>query len=118
MDSYEQKLLLGWEDIYKRGLLTFWILLSLVEEPKYMAEIRQFIENQSRDSFAVEDQSLYRALRRYVDSEMITFSTRRTSNGPDRKYYELTSIGRRVLTAFTKRNIAPLQNQYTAKLII
>lgn len=117
LDHYQKRLLVGWEDVFKRGLLTYWVLLSLVEQPRYAAEIMQFIEIQSGGNFAVEEQSLYRALRRYVDSELVVYSSQQTSNGADRKYYELTTTGRKVLAVFIKQNISPLHNELTIKLL-
>ena len=36
-------LLLKWEEVYKKGLLSFWILLLLNERPSYPFEMRPLI---------------------------------------------------------------------------
>src|SRR4051812_45512825 len=96
LDNYEQKLLDGWEDVYKKGQLTLWIMLALKDGAKYMAEIRQFIHTATNDTLSADDKSLYRALRRYYDVELIDYTLGAGKNGPDRKVYKLTELGNRV----------------------
>jgi PadR family transcriptional regulator PadR len=102
--QYISKLLTGWEEIAKRGQLTLWVLLALKEGPKHMADIKTFIAKATGDLITVDDKSLYRALRRYHQTEMLTFTTA-PGNGPDRKVYALSPIGAEVLRQFIDRNI-------------
>lgn len=121
LNPYEQKLLKAWEEIYKKGQLTFWIFIALKEKPKHMAAIKAFISTYSHGTIEADDQSMYRALRRYQAADMLTFKTIPGEGGPDRKVYELTETGARVLDAFMERNIAAifyqtsLQNLITGK---
>ncbi len=105
MSHYEQKLLAGWEEVFKKGQLTLWILLALRDCPKHMAEIKNFIHSATGGVLSVDDQSMYRALRRYHDVEMVGFTTEPGDNGPDRKVYALTGVGAKVLDQFLDRNI-------------
>jgi PadR family transcriptional regulator PadR len=105
LDTYEQQLLDGWEDVFKKGQLTLWIMLSLKDGPKHMAEIKDFIGRATNGALSADDKSMYRALRRYYDVELIDFGQEPGQGGPDRKVYRLTDLGLRVLEAFTKRNI-------------
>ncbi|MGF7229108.1 MAG: PadR family transcriptional regulator [Candidatus Saccharibacteria bacterium] len=105
LDKYEEQLVKGWEDMYKKGQLTLWILLALHDGPKHMNDIKLFIAAQTNDTLGADDKSMYRALRRYHAAEMIGFTTTPSQNGPDRKIYELTQVGQHVLVAFCKRNI-------------
>ncbi len=105
LDSYEQKLLEGWEDVFKKSQLTLWILLALKDGSKHMAEMKQFILDATNDQLEADDKSMYRALRRYYDVEMVDFRTEPNDKGPDRKIYFLTASGRNVLQQFIKRNI-------------
>lgn len=105
LTDYEQRLLEGWEEVFKKGQLTMWIMLALKDGPKHMAEIKQFIADSTIGSLSADDQSMYRALRRYNDAEMINFTTTPGDGGPDRKVYALSTIGVRVLDVFTKHNI-------------
>ncbi len=105
MDRYEQQLLDGWEETFKKGQLTLWIMLALKEGPKHMAEIKAFIDRATNCTLSADDKSMYRALRRYYDVEMIDFVQEPGKGGPDRKVYSLTEVGKRVLQEFTTRNI-------------
>jgi PadR family transcriptional regulator PadR len=107
-DSFEQKLLTGWEDVYKKGQLTLWILLALRDGPKHMADIKSFIFHATNDLLQADDKSMYRALRRYADVEMIAYSLEPNESGPDRKIYSLTEVGASVLANFVKRNITDI----------
>lgn len=104
--TFEQTLLTGWEDVYKKSQLTLWILLALKDAPKHMAAIKQFIVQTSGDGMAADDQSMYRALRRFKDAQMVDFTMRAGQKGPDLKQYYLTTTGRNVLTTFLDRNIS------------
>ncbi len=105
MDEYEEKLLANWEEIFKRGQLTFWVLLSLRQSPKHMAEIRSWITTITNSAITVEERSLYRALQRFYDAELVTYDATSGDKGPDRKVYKLSAIGEGVLSSFIERNI-------------
>lgn len=105
LDAFELKLLQGWEEVYKKSQLTLWILLSLKDGPKHMAEIKEYISNKTKGTLEADDKSMYRALRRYTDVDMLSFRLEQSESGPDRKIYQLTDTGMRVLNTFTKRNI-------------
>lgn len=104
-DSYEDKLLFGWEEVFKKSQLTLLILLALKDGPKYMAEVKEFMVGVTNELFQVDDKSVYRALRRYTDSGMVDYSTEPNHAGPDRKLYALTVTGQEVLSKFVLRNI-------------
>jgi PadR family transcriptional regulator, regulatory protein PadR len=119
MDTqYKDKLLKAWEEVYKKGQLTFWILLSLKENPKYMDEIKNFIEKESESTFTCEEQSLYRALRKLYDVEIVEYKMGEGNKGPQRKYYTLTNLGRELLQEFIKRNIAILYKDSIKNLLV
>jgi DNA-binding PadR family transcriptional regulator len=106
LDDYERRLLSGWEEIYKRGLLTMWLLLAVRDQPRYSAEITDFINTMTRETMTADTRSVYRALRRLSDLELVETSSqpgRRT--GADRTYYRITRTGQRVLNAFLDRHI-------------
>lgn len=105
LTPYEHKLLDGWEEVFKKGQLTLWIMLALKDAPKYMAEIKSFMHQATNGVLNADDQSMYRALRRYYDAELVTFRQEPGDNGPDRKIYALTPVGRRVLQQFLNRNV-------------
>jgi DNA-binding PadR family transcriptional regulator len=113
--KYEQVLLEGWEEIYKRGQLTLWILLALQDGPKHMVAIKEYIEQQTKSVVTADDQSMYRALRRYHQAELVASANEQVAHGPDRKVFKLTPTGQHVLTRFIERNITSLINQPAIK---
>lgn len=108
--DYKTRLLETWEETYKKGQLTFYMFLALKDGPKYVGEIKEFIERITSGAITCEEQSLYRALRKYYDLEMVEFNLREGERGPDRKYYQLTSLGSELFDAFVQRNISILYN--------
>jgi DNA-binding PadR family transcriptional regulator len=102
--EYARELLEGWEEVFKKGQLTLWILLALKDGPKHMAEIKRFIDESTNGTVTVDDQSMYRALRRYYETELADYATA-PGHGPDRKVYRLSALGERVLRQFVRRNI-------------
>jgi DNA-binding PadR family transcriptional regulator len=106
LDEYERKLLSGWEEIYKRGLLTMWLLLAVRDQPRYPAEIAEFINTMTNATMTADQRSIYRAMRRLGDLELVETSDqpgRRT--GADRRYYGITPTGRRILDTFLNRHV-------------
>ncbi len=108
LNNFEQTLLDGWEDVYKKGQLTLWILLALKDGPKHMVSIKEFILDTTSSLVEADDKSMYRALRRYYDVGMVDYYMEPNSGGPDRKVYQLTQTGKRVLQTFVSRNILGL----------
>ncbi len=117
MNDYKNQLLNAWEETYKKGQLTLWLFLALKENPKYVNEIKDFIETQSNNTISCEEQSLYRTLRKYYDFEMVDFKTGKGNKGPDRKYYFLTTLGLEILGEFIERNIKLFFNDNIATLL-
>lgn len=117
-NTYRQNLLKTWEETYKKGQLTFWILLTLRDEPKYINDIQEFIKMTTKGTISCEDQSLYRALRKFRDLEMVDYELRKGHKGPDRKYYTLTPLGKDILEEFIQRNIRILYNKQLAALFL
>ena len=99
------ELLSSWEDTYKKGQLTLWIFLSLRENKKYVDEIKEFVETKSNGTITCEEQSLYRALRKYEHLDVVRHELRKGNKGPERKYYYLTNLGNELFDQFVSRNI-------------
>ena len=106
----KNELLTAWEETYKKGQLTLWIFLALKDGDKYMNEIKSFIEQFSENSISCEDQSLYRALRKFEHLKMVASSAGKGNKGPDRKYYRITDLGNEIFDEFTTRNIKLFYN--------
>jgi DNA-binding PadR family transcriptional regulator len=117
-DAYIDRLVQDWETIYKKGLLTFWILLALYDGDKRMDDIKIFIEAATNQQFSVDDKSMYRALRRYYDAEFVDFTLQKNSAGPDWKVYSLSTLGSKVLGQFAKRNIQSVMYKTEVRTLI
>lgn len=111
------ELLSAWEETYKKGQLTLWIFLALKDGRKYVDEIRDFIEGQSKHTMTCESQSLYRNLRKFHHLGVVDFESGDGFKGPDRKYYYLTSLGLDLLNSFIDRNINLFFSEHIKGLI-
>src|SRR5512140_669122 len=101
----EDALLQKWEDSYKKGLLSFCILLLLYERNSYPFEMRPLIEEISQGTITADDNSIYRALSRFQEVGIVASETQPSNQGPSRRYYRLTEKGFRLLKRFVERNI-------------
>ena len=98
-------LLEQWESVYKKGLLTFWLLLLLHKRPSYVFEMGQQLEAISQGSISADEKSLYRALRRFEATGLVQSTWRPSDVGPRRRYYALTELGTALLKQFVQRNV-------------
>jgi DNA-binding PadR family transcriptional regulator len=117
-NSLKQQLLFAWEEVYKKGQLTFWLMIALKDGPKHMAEIKEFINGSTNGTLGADDQSMYRALRRYYDAELLDSTTEPGSGGPDRKVYSLSELGAEILDDFIKRNIRTVYYKEEIKALL
>lgn len=104
-DKKLNELLLSWENTYIKGQLTLWIFMALQESKKYVDEIKSFIVQKSNGTISCEEQSLYRALRKYEHIGVLSFELKEGNKGPNRKYYYLTNLGHELFNQFVNRNI-------------
>lgn len=100
-----QGLLQKWEEVYKRGLLSFWLLLLLSKEPAYPRQMAQALSEISLGSITADDNSIYRALSRFEEMGIVSAEFQQSELGPPRKYYQLNAQGRQLLAEFIRRNI-------------
>lgn len=73
-----------------------------------MSQMRELITLSTNSTITCDDKSLYRALRRFHDADMVEYSTISNTKGPDIKLYSLTDIGKNVLQAFIDQNIVAI----------
>jgi PadR family transcriptional regulator PadR len=112
-----EALLLQWEETYKKGLLSFWLLLLLAQRKAYPYEIKDAINELSQNTIMAEDNSIYRALKRLSQSGLVDSEVKPSTNGPDRRYFFLTDLGWGLLNRFINRNILVFQHPDVANLI-
>lgn len=86
--------------------VVFQILLSLVDGERHGYGITQEILGRTSARMRLEPGNLYRSLRTMLDDGLIEESDRRPAPDLDderRRYYRITSMGRRVAAAETER---------------
>ncbi len=111
------ELLDNWEEIYKRGLLSFWLLLLLQECDSYPYEMNAKIFEITQGSIKASEQSIYRALKRFESLGVVRSFMQTSDSGPDRRYYTLTSSGNTLLKRFIQRNIFIFQHPAVQAII-
>ncbi len=102
-------LLTTWESAYKKGLLTFFLLLILYEQESYAFELAPRVGEYSQGTLTADENSIYRALNRFESLGMVRSTWRESDVGPNRRYYHLTDAGKELLRAFTQRNLLLFQ---------
>ncbi len=79
--------------------------------------IRQRIEVLTDKSYATSDQTLYRALRKHYDLELVDYREIPSNSGPKKKLYKLSVLGSQLLSEFTARNISLFLKPEVQRLI-
>lgn len=98
----------GWEEVYKKGILTFWVLFYISQE-EYDAS--SLYKRLAKNDTSINEHSLYRLLRRLDDVGVIELSRKDGRN----RYFTISQKGAHILEAFTMRNIAPLPTSINYK---
>lgn len=78
----------------RKGVLEYCILLVLNGKPLYASNI---IEALKEAKMIVVEGTLYPLLTRLKNAGLLTYKWEESTQGPPRKYYELTEIGRKFL---------------------
>jgi PadR family transcriptional regulator, regulatory protein PadR len=116
MTNLEQ-MLENWEGVYKKGLLTFWLLLLLDEKPSYPYEMSAEVTRLSEGMISADGNSIYRAVNRFEEMGLVASQGGESKLGPPRKYYQLTEEGSSLLRLFIERNILIFQHPAVAERI-
>lgn len=104
-----EDLLTTWEKNYTKGLLTLWLLLVLDERKAYAFEMGKLVADLSLGSVEVDDNSIYRALKRFAKLGIVESNWGESGKGPKRRYYQLSILGKELLQAFIRKNILIFQ---------
>ena len=113
-DNTLDTLLAQWEGSYKKGLLSFWLMLLLSGRKAYPYEIKDAILELSRNSISADENSIYRALNRLAGSGLVASELQSSETGPSRRYFSLTDRGLDLLRRFISRNILIFQDPVVA----
>ncbi|MFC4410373.1 PadR family transcriptional regulator [Chungangia koreensis] len=80
---------------FKKGVLNLCVLVLLDKKDRYGYELVQKIS----DQIAISEGSVYPLLRRLTKEGYFTTYLQESTEGPPRKYYQLTDLGRTYLQA-------------------
>ncbi len=114
---YLNKLFERWELTHKKGQMSQWIFLSLCDQARCPEEIGQFIVEKTEGNLSYDEQSIYRALRKFDSLELLEFEMRDGNRGPQRKYYSLNINGKKLFHAFLENLLLPLYSDNYVKLL-
>ena len=78
---------------------TFFILTALADQPRYGYEVIQTVKALSGGRVSLRAGTLYGALDRLTEGELIEVAREEIVDGRMRRYYRLTDSGAEVLTA-------------------
>jgi PadR family transcriptional regulator, regulatory protein PadR len=85
-----------------RGTADMLILKLLDVEPMHGWGLGQAMQRLSRDALRIQPGALYAALHRLTRQGWISSEWRTTENGQRARYYRLTTLGRKRLSAESK----------------
>jgi len=80
---------------FKKGVLNLCVLVLLDKQDRYGYELVQKIS----DQISISEGSVYPLLRRLTKEGYFTTYLQESTEGPPRKYYKLTDLGRTYLHA-------------------
>lgn len=86
----------GWLKVnvqFKKGVLELCVLVLLDKQDRYGYELVQKIS----DQISISEGSVYPLLRRLTKEGYFTTYLKESTEGPSRKYYQLTEVGRSYL---------------------
>ncbi len=78
----------------RKGVLEYCILLVIDGKPLYASDI---IESLKQAKMIVVEGTLYPLLTRLKNAGLLTYRWEESTQGPPRKYYELTESGKKFL---------------------
>ena len=81
----------------RRGALEYCVMALVQQTPRYAFEM---IEALGQTGMLTTEGTLYPLLSRLRRDGLVKTEWRESTDGPPRRYYELTAEGRRALTAF------------------
>jgi len=83
----------------RKGYLEYCIMLILKQKPAYVSDI---ITELKAVRLIVVEGTLYPLLTRLKNSKLLDYRWEESTQGPPRKYYEMTALGEEFLTELDK----------------
>jgi PadR family transcriptional regulator PadR len=104
------RILKQWEKEYKKGFVSYLILLLLVENPMYGYEIIGRLEELSDNKLSFKESGIYQVLKKQKQKKTIDSYIKKSKVGPRRKYYFITEKGKNLLVFFSKKYVLPIHS--------
>ncbi len=117
MVLYPMSNLEAWEIQFRKGQLTLWILLALASDALTADELASEISAFTGGLHDFNVQSIYRALRSFVQKGFVSYVEVPSDLGPVTKKYSLEKPGRDLLAKFIERNIEIFNSDQFKKLL-
>jgi DNA-binding PadR family transcriptional regulator len=102
-----EKVIKGMLDEWKRGMLTFWTLGLLLIGPRYGLDIKKEIETSTHGKMRLGNSTIYQLLRRLEKKGLMESRWERSTQGPPRAYYQITTTGKEVLRRYIMEVFMP-----------
>ena len=103
-----EKTLNAWEKEFKKGFTQYIILVLLKEKSMHGYEIKNRLENMTNQLVSFKDSGIYQILKKLSKREFVTFETRKSQKGPDRKCYTITDSGNEIVQIFSSKYMGPI----------
>ncbi len=87
---------------YVRGFTNYIILSILAKFDSYGYEMTRIIESVSEQNIQLTEATLYTALKRLLVEGKIKSYTSKNKKGMNRRYYQITPLGKKELLLFRK----------------
>jgi|GEM_PF-817351 len=111
MPKSDEKILKQWEREFKKGLVSYLILLLLLEKEMYGYELTHTLNGLSKGQITYQESGVYQILKKLNKKKIVTWFHQSSPRGPARKYYRLTDRGRELLKRFTNEQVLSFKAQ-------
>ncbi len=103
LNSYERDIIGKWLNSFKKSTTIYLILTALRSKEMWSKELDEYMNEKVGSIISIDERSLYRALRRLNDIDLVTFQeVDADKTGANRKVYSLTESGRRLQVEMDK----------------
>ena len=84
-----EKLAQTWGKEYKKGLISYLILLLLKEDPMYGLQINKKLLETAENKILFQESNIYQVLKKLKKNRIVSVELKKSDIGPGRKYYTI-----------------------------
>lgn len=111
MTKDDIRILKKWEREFKKGLVSYLILLLLLDKEMYGYELTSTLNTLSGGQITYQESGIYQVLKRLGKKRLLTSFAKPSPRGPTRKYYRITPRARDLIHRFTRQYVISFQSQ-------